>query len=341
MKHLLWFTSFVVSLSLSAAAAVHVTVSSPVNNSQVTSPFHEIANATSSYPIVGWHIYLDSNDVYTGGRTGSINATINAAVGRHQLVTRAWDSTGAYGDETETITVTSGGNGGNNGGGGNGLPTPPAGAIVYHNIQNNGGWGYCNAPSCAGGDGDGAYWMAQHQSTPSRSGSSTEFYNSGVWDNALWFQKLGANNNVHNLLWDFYFYVDSNSQHATQALEFDSFQFVNGYNYMIGSQCDYGQSKWDTWDEASGHWIATSLACPKFSPNTWHHIQWYVTTNTSTHQYTYVTLVVDGTVHPINTTRNAKYLAWGNNLGVQWQLDCNASGEDYHEWIDQSTLSIW
>ncbi|MGC2109407.1 MAG: hypothetical protein WA655_07810 [Candidatus Korobacteraceae bacterium] len=338
MKHLLWLSSVVVSLCLSAVAAVNVTVTAPVNNSQVGSPFNVAANATSSYHITGWHIYVDGNNVYSGGATNSINATINAAAGNHQVVTRAWDSSGAYGSVYQAITVSTGGGGG---GGGNGLPSPPSWAVVYNHIEDRGNWQWCNAPSCAGGDGDGAYWMAQHQGSPSRDGSSMEFFNSGIWDNALWYQKLGANDGVHNLLWDFYIYVDSASQHAAQALEFDAFQFVHGYNYMIGSQCDYGRGVWDTWDEASGHWMPTSISCPKFSPNTWHHIQWYETTNTNSHQYTYVTLVVDGHSYPVNVTRNARNLGWGDNLGVQWQLDVNATGEGYHEWVDTATLSIW
>jgi hypothetical protein len=226
-------------------------------------------------------------------------------------------------------------------GGGNGLPIPPPWATVYSQIENGGNWGMCNSPSCAGGSGSGTYWMAQFQSSPSRDGSSTEFFNSGVWANALFYQKLGADDSVHNLLWDFYFYVDSNSQTAAQALEFDAFQFVDGYNYMIGSQCDYGAGLWDTWDEASGHWVPTSIECPKFSPNTWHHIQWYETTNTTNHQYTYVTLVVDGVGKSLNVTGNAKNLNWSDNLGVQWQLDVNATGEGYHEWIDTASLTVW
>jgi hypothetical protein len=103
----------------------------------------------------------------------------------------------------------------------------------------------------------------------------------------------------------------------------------------------YPSGKWDTWDEASGHWVQSSLTCPKFSPNTWHHIQWYMTTNTSAHTYTYVTLVVDGNSRPVNVTNHAKNLGWGDNLGVQWQLDVNASGQGYHEWIDNATLAIW
>jgi hypothetical protein len=222
-----------------------------------------------------------------------------------------------------------------------GLPTPPSNAIWFHNIQNRSNWSTCHSSSCAGGSGEGTYWMAQFQSNPSRSGSSTEFYNSGSWGNSLFTQKLGANDGVRNFLWDFWFYVDNNSKTYGQALEFDAFQFISGYNYMIGSQCDYGHGYWDTWNESAGHWVQTSIRCPKFSANTWHHIQWYMTTNPGAHQYTYHVLVVDGTSHTVNYTGTAKNLHWSDNLGVQWQLDDNASGGGYHEWIDEVTLAIW
>ena len=120
-----------------------------------------------------------------------------------------------------------------------GLPTPPPGATVFSQIQEMSGWGSCNAPSCAGGSGNGSYWMAQFQQQPSLSGDSTEIFNSGVWDNALWYMKLGSgHDSATNLLWDFWVQVDSNALTGAQALEYDSFQFLNGYNYMIGSQCN-------------------------------------------------------------------------------------------------------
>ena len=190
MKYLLLLTAALLSLSIAATAAPTVTVSTPTNNSQVGTPFHLAANATSHYEIVGWHVYLDGNNVYTGGQTNSISASINASTGTHQLVTRAWDSTGAYGDVWQTITVTN--NGGGGGGGGNGLPTPPPGSIVFNNIQNRSNWSICHESSCSGGSGEGTDWMAQFQRTPSRDGSSTEFYNDGVWGNTLWTQKLGS-----------------------------------------------------------------------------------------------------------------------------------------------------
>jgi len=154
-------------------------------------------------------------------------------------------------------------------------------------------------------------------------------------------ERDGRQHGARNFLWDFYFYVDNASQTATQSLEFDAFQFVGGYNYMMGSQCDYGHGVWDTYDAASGHWIPTSISCPKFSPNTWHHIQWYITTNTGSHNYKFVMLVVDGHSYPVNTTHNARCLGWGDNVGVQWQLDVNATGQGCHEWVDTATLTVW
>lgn len=336
MKHLLLVAAAFFGLSLTAAA-VNVTVTQPGNNQQVGSPFTLTANASSNYRITGWHVYLDGNTAYTAGAVNSINASISAGTGTHQLVTRAWDSSGNYGTVTQTITISGGGGGG----GGNGLPTPPGGAIWFTNIEDRGNWHWCHDPGCAGGSGQGSYWMAQSQGSPSRGGSSTEFYNSGVWANALWWQKVGAHDSVHNLLWDFWVYLDSNSQHSAQSLEYDAFQFVGGYNYMIGSQCNYGAGKWDTWNEGTGHWEHTAITCNKFSANTWHHIQWYVTTNTSNHTYTYHTLVVDGQSYAVNITHSAKNLNWGDNLGVQWQLDVNSSGQGYHEWIDNASLAVW
>lgn len=221
------------------------------------------------------------------------------------------------------------------------LPSPPSNATVFSNIDDSSSWTWCHNPSCAGGSGQGTYWMARNQTSPSRDGASTEFYNSGVWANALWYHKVGAHDSLHHFLWDLYFYVDSNSQHSAQALEFDVFQFVGGYNYMMGTQCDYGYGVWDTWDTYNGRWVRSSIPCHKFSAGTWHHLQWYMTDNTSTHKYTFVTMAVDGNVIPVNITRTARYNGWSHNLGQQFQLDVNSTGQGYHEWVDRVKLTAW
>jgi hypothetical protein len=322
--------SFVLSAA-SAASAVTVNLSSPTNNYSGSSPVHVAATASSDSRITGWAVYIDSQTAYTSGNT-SIDTQLTIGQGTHQFVVRAWDANGKYGDIWETITV----NGGNNG-----LPTPPPWAKIFNNVHRGGSWGSCHDSGCAGGSGKGTYWMAQNQSSPSRSGASTEFYNSGVWANALWWHGLGANDSQRNFLIDYYMYVDNTSTWASQALEMEAYQFVSGWNYMMGTQCNVAAKVWDTWDMAVNHWYHTSIPCPAFSPNTWHHIQWYITTNINAKNYTYHTLVVDGHSYAVNITRNASRTGWQDNVGVQWQLDVNATGAGYREWVDNAKLTIW
>ena len=327
---LIWASFLFGAATMASAVTVHV--SSPVNNFSGSSPVHVAATATSDQKITGWIVYIDGQVAYQAG-SSSIDTQINVAQGNHQLVVRAWDSLGRWGDVWETITV----NGGNN----DGLPTPPPWAKVFSNVHTGGSWHSCHDPGCAGGSGKGTYWMAQNQGSPSLTGRSTELYNSGVWANALFWHGLGANNSQRNFLIDYYLYVDETSTWASQALEQEAYQFVNGWNYMLGTQCDIGRGVWDTWDMASNHWYGTSVPCHAFSPSTWHHIQWYITTDTNAHKYTYKVLVVDGKSYSLNIVRNAARTGWSDNVGIQWQLDVNATGAGYHEWIDKGTLTIW
>jgi hypothetical protein len=221
------------------------------------------------------------------------------------------------------------------------MPTPPSTAKVFADLEHESGWGSCGSVACAGGSGAGSYSMLQNQTTPSMDGNSMQIVRDGVWANALWWKHVGVNNSAHNFVWDFYFQVDAATLTSGQALEFDAFQFVDGYNYMIGTECNYGSGYWDTWDQSTGHWVRSTLTCPKFTADKWHHIQFYVTTDTTNHTYTYVTMVVDGVSRPMNITQKAKDVGWSNNSGVQFQLDVNASGSPIKAWIEKSTLTVW
>ncbi len=241
---------------------------------------------------------------------------------------------------------TSGSTGGSSSGTGstdtsNGLPTPPANALVFSNIQNSvKGWGSCS--DCAGGGSVTTnYWMAQNQSSPALSGSSAEFYNGGqAWANVLWYNKLGAQDSATHFLWDFYIYFDSATAANVWSAEFDLWQSVGGYEHMIGSQCAFGDGVWDTWDQLNGRWIHTSVPCSRFSPNSWHHVQWYLERISAT-QYRYDVLVVDGVSFSVNQTYTASVSNWNDNLGVQWQLDLSANGTAAYEWIDRVNLTVW
>jgi len=84
-----------------------VTVSTPANQSDVSSPvnFQASAAATKGYTISGWWIYVDSVGVYNVNNVSKINTNVVMGAGTHTVIVRAWDTSGAYGSQTLTLTV--------------------------------------------------------------------------------------------------------------------------------------------------------------------------------------------------------------------------------------------
>ena len=74
---------------------------------------------------------------------------------------------------------------------------------------------------------------APFQTSPSVDGSSRELYITGVPGlDGLWWYKVGPNNAVSNFEFNFWVYFNSETSSAN-ALEFDTFQFNNGVEYMF------------------------------------------------------------------------------------------------------------
>src|SRR3954470_15799421 len=91
-----------------ALATVTVTVSSPANNATVPNTFNVVASASTDAAgakITGWWIYVDSVQAWHGNATGSINAPLTLSAGSHQVLVRAWDSTGAFGTQILNLTA--------------------------------------------------------------------------------------------------------------------------------------------------------------------------------------------------------------------------------------------
>jgi hypothetical protein len=221
------------------------------------------------------------------------------------------------------------------------LPAVPASAKVFDHLQDTTDtWESCSP--CAGGTNVTTnYWTAPFQSTPSMSGSSREFFIGGPpWSNVLWYKKLPPDNSATHFLWDFWVYFDPTSAAEAWTAEYDLWQSIGGREFMIGSQCNFGDGHWDTFDSKNNKWMPTTISCKPFTPNAWHHIQWYVE-RTSDTQYRYNTLVLDDQAYTLNQTFEVNPIDWVDSMGVQWQLDQNANGTPLHEWIDNVKLSIW
>jgi hypothetical protein len=194
------------------------------------------------------------------------------------------------------------------------------------------GWGMCS--NCAGGQVTSTYWMARNQTTPSTDGASTELFMSGQgYSNVPYYNKLGPLDSASHFTWDFWVQVDSTSSNA-QTFEFDTFQFMNGRRYMFGTQCNYANGQWQIWNEGGKYWLNAGFACQKFVLT---DTQMYYDSFSIQHQGRTTTQSLYALAEPSGPLP----AVWGDNLGVQFQLDLWPSGGELHEWIDQVTLTAY
>jgi hypothetical protein len=299
-------------------------------------PSHVQVNASGYGPITQWAVCLDAHAVYQANSTASfISQAIDMAPGQHLLWVRAWDAKGdsnrseiamiQVGPAPPSTTV---------------LPTPPANAQVLTQMQNDTAtWGICSL--CAHGtNSGGTYWMQPAQSQPSLSGSSLEMYADGPsWNNVLFMDTMEGTSSNSHFLWDFQVYHDPAAETHFWSSEFDLWQVLGGKEFMMGSQCDFGDGYWSTWDSQDNSWILNGIPCPHWTPG-WHHIQWYIERISPT-QYRYDTLVFDGKAYGLNQTWNFNPTTWNDMIGIQFQLDQDTTGTPLHEWVDNVTLTMW
>ncbi len=240
---------------------------------------------------------------------------------------------------------------------------------TYANLDDSyKGWGACSG-SCAGGAQATNYTNTLVGSpttdgtlTPNVStgdGSMEFWFNGGSYTDVLWWNKVGANNAVSNFKFDFWVQLYSSTSALptnVQALEFDSFQFVKtngrGTEYMFGTQCDYASGVWEVWNQQAGTWNSTGVTCVAFNPNVWYHITWnfHRTTDKLMHydnltivQYNSSNQLVASNTYALNVAYPSGPLpaGWSSNLGVQFQMDSNATGGQMQEYVDAVTLTAW
>jgi diadenosine tetraphosphatase ApaH/serine/threonine PP2A family protein phosphatase len=213
------------------------------------------------------------------------------------------------------------------------------------------GWGSC--VTCAGGGSNATISTSPFQTQPSVDGASRDFYISGAtYTNGLWWYKVGPNDAVSHFKSDFWVYFNSGTQHA-QALEFDTFQFIAGQEYMFGTQCDYASGTWDVWNMGAHAWVHSAVACPRFKFNTWYHLTWtFHRTSPDNHEhYDSLTVVQHTSSGKVASNNTYKFdmafpsgptpAGWSDNLGVQFQMDIGATGASMEEWVDEVTLTAW
>ncbi len=344
-----------------APKAMSVALQSPAVGT-MSVPLPVQATATGDNGISGWVVYVDDKAAVTvNNSSATLTTSVPLSSGNHTLYVRAWDNGGVNFATSPTLQVTVEGSQATVSNATTATPAPaaaqtpppstpppapsalpsvPGDATTWTSIQNMDGWQSCS--DCAGGTTTTNFWTAAHQSSPSQSGSSREFYIGGhAWSNALWYKKVSpGHGSASHFLWDFWVRFDSSSAAHAHSAEYDMWQAMGGQEFMMGSQCNFETGVWDVWDSANFHWKPTDASCRRFSPDTWHHVQWYVE-RWGSHQYHYGVLVVDGSVHQLDRTFSTNGVSWVDSVGVQFQLDQDGSATALHEWVDNVKLSVW
>jgi hypothetical protein len=266
--------------------------------------------------------------------------------GTHQVVVRAWNNSGAYGDKTLALNVGNGGASPTPAPAPNGGPTPPANATAYTRLEEATGWGNCRSAGCSGSDAAASYYMAQYQTNPSLDGSSTLFNVSGsAWADVLWYKHVNPVPSATHWLIDFWVKPSASTLTVAEAMEFDSVMIVNGRKFDLSNECHYsGTPHWDTWDGLNLKWVHTNIPCPKMDPNQWHHVQILgERVGTQTHNISYT---VDGVTQPVPDAyawHQTRVTAGSttNTLNMQVQMDNNANAGTISEYVDKLNLYVW
>jgi hypothetical protein len=362
-KFLLLFLSVFPS-SFASADWVNAYIARPTSGEVVVgSSLTVAASANGGAPITGWMIYMDSDPTpyyRLNSTVPSLNITLDISrlsLGQHKVIIKAWDAHGTEGDAWIWFDHVAASPVGTGFLGSINIPNPPTSAIHSTDIDNYNNWSSATGAVSQCPDGVASptcnpvsanyNLTVQHSADPtnlSGSDNSTgtfQLFNSPAWATVIWGHEVLQNINVHKFIWDMWLYVDSTNYYSS---EIDFYQSgYNGQRLMIGSQCNRAQDTWDTWNEATQHWIHSGIPCnTALSAGKWHRITYYMGTNPTANTYTYYAIRVDGADHVLNQTYNGKFAGWPQGLvGVQIQLDANASGAGVNEYIERMQLYSW
>jgi hypothetical protein len=328
-------------VKITVGSGGQVIVSSPQANSQVSSTAQFVASASSSCAkgVSAMGIYTAPGQLAYTVQGAQLNTTLNLKAGVYDTVVQEWDNCG--GAATTPVTITVGGSSSSGG--------------TFTNLHQQPSWtGYGLLPSaynictsCSPSGPQVSWSMTQNISSPSLSGNSSlmqiggdTVYSDVLWNNHLIgdFSSQGMpdyNHTIipalHNFTYDVYFYVEDPS--VSQALEFDINQFVDGLSFIWGHECRIaGGNEWDVWDDQSGSWHPTGIACHPLA-NSWNHLTLQVQ-RTSDNQLLFQSITLNGVTSTLNYYGTPTPTTW-YGVTVNYQQDGNHEQTPYSVWLDK------
>jgi hypothetical protein len=336
-KFLYYPPLFVLTIAVPAFAGV--SISSPGNGADVSSPFNLSAYAsTCSNQAVSAMGYSFDNSADTTVVNGtSVDRNISAGDGTHTLHVKAWGEKGASCVTDVTLHVTDEAS----------SNVVPSDAKSVSAIQLLGSWAEQHDPGVGGG------WSSGNMSlvgSPSRSGHARKFVTG--FSNAsgeLYHVSFGDDTEATNFFYDAWVYLTS-SVDKIENLEMDMNQTMsNGQTVIYGFQCDGWTGTWDFTKNAGtpkNHvttWVHSGAGCnPRnWGTNTWHHVQISYSRNGSG-AVTYKSVWLDGKEQQINATVPSAFaLGWGPTLLTNFQVDGLGAGGTSTVYLDDLKVSWW
>jgi hypothetical protein len=335
-------------LILGSATSVlaSVSVSAPTNNANVAPSVQYVAKASTSCSrgVAAIGIYTAPYVLAYKVSGANLNTILNLNPNTTSYtVVQEWDNCGSSSSTPVTIHVGSG-----SGGGGK----------TFYNLDQQGGWnGFGMLPTayniCSNCSPQVTWARWTGIRTPSLSGSSTQHNVGGTtqfadafWNNHLIgdFSTQGLPDysktlapSLHNFIYDVYFY--GNNIAASQALEFDINQFINGKSFIWGHECRIaGGHEWDVWDNQAHHWHPTGIACNPLN-NAWNHLTIQVQRNSS-NQLVFQSITLNGVKSNPNFISYPTSTSW-YGVTINYQQDGNYKQSPYSIWLDKLNFSYW
>ncbi|HVU47098.1 MAG TPA: hypothetical protein VHD85_13290 [Terracidiphilus sp.] len=315
------------------------TISSPVNGTQVSSPFNVNvwADTCSSIPAsaVGFSLDNSANSSIVSGQ--SINTSASSGEGWHTLHVKVWNGSGGVCVTDVSIDVVASG----------GTSVVPSNAISVSSIQTLGNWFQIHD---GGTPGTSSGWTGT-QNSPSMSGNAREFAtNFTDFGGQRYSVQFGDDTQAENFLYDAWVYIYGSAS-GLANLEFDLNQTMpSGETALMGFQCDGWTNTWDytvnggsptaSWDT----WLHSYASCNPhaWAPNQWHHVQIYES-HDSDGWVTYHSVWLDNARQDLNIRVFAGFaLGWAPALLTNFQVDGNQSGSSYAQvYLDNLTVYRW
>ena len=144
---------------------------------------------------------------------------------------------------------------------------------------------------------------------------------------------------LKNFTYDAWFL--SNNLPASQVLEFDVSQYLNGKSLIWGHQCRIaGGHEWDVWDNINNQWVGTGVACNPVNGGCNHVV--IQMQRTSDNRLLYQSITLNDVTSVLNQTFSPGSVPSGwYGITLHFQMDGDYKQTSYTVFLDKLNFTYW